>query len=125
MTIHRLNHVQVTIPREAEAEAKRFYCELLGLPEIPKPASLMHMGGFWVQLGDQQLHIGVEDGVDRWKSKAHLAYQVDDVDAWRHKLTVAGCKILDSIVIPGYVRFETRDPFGNRIEFIQPNGVDQ
>lgn len=124
MSIHRLHHVQVTIPREAEAEARRFYCEVLGLPEIPKPVSLAHMGGFWVQLGDQQLHIGVEDGVDRWTSKAHLAYQVDDVNAWRLKLTIAGCRLLDSIAIPGYDRFETRDPFGNRIEFIQPSVTD-
>lgn len=28
--------------------------------------------------------------------------------------------IVESVSIPAYVRFEIRDPFGNRIEFIQP-----
>ena len=120
MTIQRLHHAQITIPRDAEVEARRFYCDVLGLVEIPKPDSLLKRGGFWVQLGDQQLHIGIEDGVDRWTSKAHLAYQVEDVEAWRHKLITAGCELLDSIPIEGYDRFESRDPFGNRIEFIQP-----
>jgi catechol 2,3-dioxygenase-like lactoylglutathione lyase family enzyme len=120
MSIQRLHHVQVTIPRDAEAEARRFYCDVLGLVEIPKPASLLTRGGFWVKLGEQQLHVGVEDGVDRWTSKAHLAYQVEDVETWRHKLTATGCELLDSIPIEGFHRFETRDPFGNRIEFIQP-----
>jgi hypothetical protein len=30
-----------------------------------------------------------------------------------------GIEIGDSVPIPGYARFEIRDPFGNRVEFIQ------
>jgi catechol 2,3-dioxygenase-like lactoylglutathione lyase family enzyme len=117
--IIRLHHVQITIPRNREADARAFYCDVLGLSEIAKPESLLHRGGFWLRLGDIDLHIGAEDGVDRAATKAHLAYQVDDVDAWRQKLVSAGFKPLDSIPIPGYGRFEFRDPFGNRIEMIQ------
>ena len=119
-TIQRLNHVQITIPKGAEAQGREFYCGLLGLQEIPKPDSLQHMGGFWLQIGDMAVHVGTEDGVDRSKSKAHVAYQVNDVSAWRAKLEAIGIKIGDSIPIPGYDRFEIRDPFGNRVEFIQP-----
>jgi SAM-dependent methyltransferase len=39
---------------------------------------------------------------------------------WRQRLSEAGLEILESIPIPGFDRFETRDPFGNRLEFIQP-----
>lgn len=120
MEIVRLNHVQITIPKGTEAQGREFYCELLGLQEIPKPDSLMHMGGFWLQIGDMAVHVGTEDGVDRNKSKAHVAYQVNDVKAWRARLEATGIKIGDSIPIPGYDRFEIRDPFGNRVEFIQP-----
>lgn len=120
MRISRLNHVQVSIPTGAEETARAFYCGFLGLPEIPKPDSLAGRGGFWVAIGDQQIHFSAEDGVDRTATKAHLAYEVDNLAAWRDHLTANGAKIAESIQFPGYDRFETRDPFGNRIEFIQP-----
>lgn len=120
MTIVAFHHAQITIPKGAEAQARAFYCDLLGLQEIEKPDSLKGRGGFWVQVGGQQLHIGTEDGIDRSATKAHLAYQVDDLDGWQQKLTAQGIEIGDSIPIPGFKRFECRDPFGNRVEFIQP-----
>ncbi len=118
--IRRINHVQITIPRGAEDRARAFYCKTLGICEIRKPNSLAGRGGFWLELGGQQLHVGVEDGFDRLTTKAHVAYEVDDIDTWRKRLEDAGAVIGDSVPIPGYARFETRDPFGNRIEFIQP-----
>jgi catechol 2,3-dioxygenase-like lactoylglutathione lyase family enzyme len=120
MTIGRIHHVQITIPPGAEDAAHAFYCGVLGLAEIPKPESLLARGGFWVQLGDQQIHIGTEPRPEDWFSKAHIAYQVSDLDHWRDRLLDAGCDIGESVPIPGYARFETRDPFGNRLEFIQP-----
>ncbi|NLX09885.1 MAG: GNAT family N-acetyltransferase [Chloroflexi bacterium] len=120
--VTRLHHVQITIPRGSEDEARRFYCEFLGLPEIEKPESLRGRGGFWAQLGAQQLHVGTEDGVERHATKAHLAYQVDDLAAWRARLDAHGFTPLESVPIPGYDRLEFRDPFGNRIELIQPLG---
>lgn len=122
MTIRRIHHVQITIPAGEEAAARAFYCDVLGLAEMDKPESLRHRGGFWLQLGDLQVHVGTETGVDRFQTKAHIAYQVDDLDGWRTRLAAAGVRIDESIVIPGYVRFECRDPFGNRIELIQPDG---
>ncbi len=115
----RLHHVQITIPRGAEDEARKFYCEFLGLKEIPKPETLTGRGGFWMELGSTQIHVGVEDNNDRAQSKAHAAYLVDDVEFWRSKLTQNGVKILEGIPIPGYERFEFRDPFGNRVELLQ------
>lgn len=120
MRIARLNHVQVSIPIGAEDAARAFYCDVLGLQEIEKPAALHGRGGFWVSIGDQQIHFGVEDGIDRAASRAHLAYEVDDLESWRKRLTDQGCAIGESIQFPGFNRFETRDSFGNRIEFIQP-----
>ncbi|MCO5180301.1 MAG: VOC family protein [Candidatus Promineofilum sp.] len=118
--ITAIHHVQITVAPDEEAAARNFYCETLGLPEIAKPDSLQGRGGFWVQAGDRQLHVGVETGVDRARSKAHVAYQVDDLAAWRKRLAAAGVVALESVPIPGYERFECRDPFGNRLEFIQP-----
>ncbi|MFT7641523.1 MAG: catechol 2,3-dioxygenase-like lactoylglutathione lyase family enzyme [Pirellulaceae bacterium] len=114
-----LHHAQITIPTGSEATARKFYCEVLGLLEIPKPDYLIGRGGFWLQVGDRSVHVGVEDGVDRAKTKAHLAYQVSDLGHWRELLAAGGIELLDGIPIPGFDRFEFRDPFGNRVEMIQ------
>jgi catechol 2,3-dioxygenase-like lactoylglutathione lyase family enzyme len=114
-----LHHAQVTIPVGAEDAARRFFCGELGLREIPKPAVLAVRGGFWLELGNAQLHVGVENGVDRRHTKAHVALEVDDAAALRTRLEGLGLEILDGERIPGLARFEFRDPFGNRMEVVQ------
>lgn len=117
--IKGIHHIQITVPTGAETAARAFYCDILQLEEIDKPASLAGRGGFWLQIGTQEIHIGTEKDVDRHGTKAHIAYQVSGLTQWRSKLTAAGISPIDSIPIPGYNRFECRDPFGNRIEFIE------
>ncbi|WP_324727736.1 VOC family protein [Lysinibacillus fusiformis] len=114
-----LHHVQITIPKGSEEQGKDFYCGILGLKEIEKPDSLKGRGGFWLQLGHQEVHVGTEDGFDRLSTKAHIAYQVDDIDYWKTKLVEHQIEIVESVPIPSYERFEFRDPFGNRLEIIQ------
>jgi catechol 2,3-dioxygenase-like lactoylglutathione lyase family enzyme len=123
VTIVGLDHVQITVPRDAERAARAFYCGLLGLAELEKPAPLKPRGGFWLAVGDRQVHVGVEDGVDRAATKAHVAYSVDDLDAWREKLSVAGICVNESVPIDGVRRFEFRDPFGNRVEMAERGSV--
>ena len=119
--ILRVQHAQITIPKGAETEAKKFYCDFLGLKEIPKPEALQMRGGFWLEGGAFQIHVGTEDGFDRTKTKAHIAYEVENLNVWREKLETGGVKIIEGVPIPQYSRFEFRDPFGNRVEFLQKN----
>jgi putative intracellular protease/amidase/catechol 2,3-dioxygenase-like lactoylglutathione lyase family enzyme len=114
-----VHHVQLTVPKGAEDEARRFYCQTLGLPEVEKPTSLQARGGLWLQVGDRQVHIGVEDGVNRLATKVHIAYEVHDLSGWKKKLAALGIEIIEGVPIAGYDRFEFRDPFGNRVEFLQ------
>lgn len=114
-----LHHAQITIPKGAEEEGKNFYCHILGLEEIEKPNSLKGRGGFWLKVGDLEVHIGTEDGFDRLTTKAHLAYEVKDISYWRSVLEKNDIQVIDSVPIPGFDRFEFRDPFGNRVEMIQ------
>lgn len=114
-----IHHAQITIPVGAEDEARLFYCGLLGLKEIDKPDALAGRGGFWLKVGDRQVHVGIENGVERARSKAHIAYLVDDLKSAREKLIASNIETLDGIPIPGYSRFEFRDPFGNRVEFLE------
>lgn len=115
----RVQHTQITIPKGAETQAREFYCAFLGLKEIEKPESLQDRGGFWMELDDFPIHVGTENDSDRSKTKAHIAYEVEDLENWREKFQEKGIKILDGIPIPNFRRFEFRDPFGNRVEFLE------
>jgi catechol 2,3-dioxygenase-like lactoylglutathione lyase family enzyme len=117
--IQGVDHVQITIPPGTEERAREFYCSLLEIKEIEKPDNLKPRGGFWLQAGSEQVHVGTEEGVDRHRTKAHVAYRVSDLDSWRKKLLARNIEILEGLPIPGADRFEFRDPFGNRVEFIQ------
>ena len=118
--IQRIHHVQITIPIANEDQARAYYCDLLGLAEIEKPDGLKANGGLWLQVGTQEVHLGIQNDIERNIMRTHIAYQVENLAALRQKLEAAGYVTKDNTPIPGYDRFETRDPFGNRVEFIQP-----
>ena len=115
----RLDHVQVAAPAGCEAQARAFYGELLGLPEVEKPEPLRASGGAWFALGDQQLHVGVEDPFAP-AAKAHPALSVDDeeLDGLAARLEAAGAPVIWDDRLPGARRFYTADPFGNRLELL-------
>lgn len=118
----RLDHVQLVAPPGCEAEARRFYGGLLGLPELQKPAPLRAAGGAWFQAGPQQLHIGVEDPFTP-ATKAHPALAVEDEAALRalaQRLQAAGAPVRWDDRLPGAARFYTDDPWGNRLELLAP-----
>lgn len=114
-----IHHAQITVPKGKGPEARNFYCGILGLKETPKPLSLQGRGGFWLQVGDKQVRVGVEDDVDRERTKAHVAYEVSDLEKWRRMIASRGIETYSGEPVPGYDRFEFRDPFGNRVEMIQ------
>ena len=118
MTVTGIDHVQVAAPAGCEAEARAFYGGLLGLDELPKPEALAARGGCWFKAGAQELHIGVEDPFTPAR-KAHPSFVVTDLDALAATLTGAGHAVAYNDLIPGTRRFETADPFGNRLEFRQ------
>jgi catechol 2,3-dioxygenase-like lactoylglutathione lyase family enzyme len=114
-----LDHFQITVPKESQQKAKYFYCELLGLKEIEKPENRKNNGGFWLQAGELEVHVGLEDGIEREKTKAHVAYRVSDLNLWRQKMIGHGFEIKESPPFPKARAFEFRDPFGNRVEIIE------
>ena len=119
-----LDHVQLAAPRGCETEARRFFGELLDLREIEKPESLRARGGVWFALdGGQQLHIGVEEAFQPAR-KAHPAFQIDidEIDSLADALARAGAEVEWDDSLPGYRRFYTTDPWGNRIELLARNG---
>jgi catechol 2,3-dioxygenase-like lactoylglutathione lyase family enzyme len=122
MRIVGIDHVLLAMPRGREDEARAFYRDLLGMAEIPKPANLAARGGVWFAAGDRQVHLGVEDDF-RPAKKAHPALRVETLDAFRSRLADAGHTPYDDEPLPGYRRFYVSDPFGNRLELIEPVGA--
>ncbi len=113
-----INHVQISVPPGTAAEVRRFYGQVLGLAEIPLPPTMVTRPLIWFMAGDKPLHVAVEDGVNRVATRAHIAYEVSDIEDWRRRLTGHGLELFDQPLIEGYDRFHINDPFGNRIEII-------
>ncbi|MAT97182.1 MAG: glyoxalase [Anaerolineaceae bacterium] len=118
MKITRLDHVQLAMPPGGEAKAREFYGRILNLRKIEKPAQLQAKGGCWFVGDGLELHLGVQaDFVPA--SKAHPGLRVADLDAARDHLQAAGVTIIDDDSGVAVRRFYVKDPFGNRLEFMQ------
>lgn len=120
MEVRAIDHVQLAMPAGGEVEARAFYGDLLGLPEQPKPRRLARRGGCWFESGTVKIHLGVE--VDfRPAKKAHPALLVTDLAAMVRHLTAAGVAVVDDEPLDGHHRVYVSDPFGNRLELLEPS----
>jgi catechol 2,3-dioxygenase-like lactoylglutathione lyase family enzyme len=118
MPILGIDHVQLAMPPGREDEARGFYSRLLGIPEKTKPAELAKRGGAWFESAVVKIHLGVE--VDfRPARKAHPALLVSDFRELVGRLREAGIEVLDD-ALAGYDRVYVSDPFGNRLELMEP-----
>ncbi|HKY24766.1 MAG TPA: VOC family protein [Gaiella sp.] len=122
-----LDHVQVAAPSGCEAAARRFYGELLGLEEVPKPPRLAARGGAWFRLGAHELHVGVADDFSA-ATKAHPALRLGSLEALETiaaRLRDARCAVTwaDPSEIPDTTRLHVHDPWGNRLELVVREGV--
>ena len=114
-----IDHVQIAAPRALEAETLRFYREILGLMEIPKPDELKGRGGAWFQTGNLQMHVGIDPEGGGPKSKRHVCFLVPDLPKAKATVQAKGIAVEEESVAEGLARFFIRDPAGNRIEIGQ------
>jgi catechol 2,3-dioxygenase-like lactoylglutathione lyase family enzyme len=120
MAILAIEHVQLAMPPGGEGDARAFYRGLLDIPEVPKPPELAKRGGVWFESGVLKIHLGVEADF-RPARKAHPALLVGDLRALVERLREAGVEVRDE-PMEGHYRVYVADPFGNRIELLEPNG---
>jgi catechol 2,3-dioxygenase-like lactoylglutathione lyase family enzyme len=120
MRIKSIDHVQLAMPPGREAEARKFYGGLLGLPEKRKPPPLAKRGGCWFERGALKVHLGVEADF-RPARKAHPAFLVEGLDRLRAALQAAGYAVRTDEPLAGFERIFVDDPFGNRIELMEPD----
>jgi catechol 2,3-dioxygenase-like lactoylglutathione lyase family enzyme len=120
-----IHHVQLAAPRGSEEQQRAFWMGVLGFEEVAKPPALAEPGGgCWFRLGDVEIHVGVEDDF-RPARKAHPGLLVSQLDRWATRLADAGCRVTWNHDLPGMRRFYSQDPFGNRLEFLEPEDDDR
>ncbi len=117
----RLHHVSFAV-RDINA-SKRFFGEVLGLPELERPN--FNFPGAWYALKDRQLHLiesplanrVVEGRISR---ADHIALEVKDLEPVRALLREHGVELAngenDAL---GFQQVFCRDPDGHTIEFVK------
>ena len=113
--IHELNHVALHV---SDLEASiRFYRDVLGLPQIQRPA--FKFEGAWFGLGRQELHLISDTSLDSAvRRHHHFALLVDDSYAAKAELAAKGVTLLEgpSPRPDGPLQLFFHDPDGYRIE---------
>ncbi|HEU4619995.1 MAG TPA: VOC family protein [Gammaproteobacteria bacterium] len=118
MPITAIDHVQLAMPPGREQAAREFYEGLLGIPEVSKPPKLAARGGAWFELGAVKIHLGVEADF-RPARKAHPGLRVAGLALLVERLEASGVRVVDD-PLEGYHRVYVDDPFGNRLELLEP-----
>lgn len=118
-TFGGLHHVQLAVPAGSEEACRAFWAGVLGLVEIPKPPVLAARGGCWFRGGALEVHLGVEAPFAP-ASKAHPGILVADIEALAARLAAHDVAVRWDDDFPGHRRFYAADPFGNRLEFLEP-----
>ncbi len=118
-TYKGLHHVQLAIPGGSEEQARSFYGGVLGMEELDKPAVLAARGGCWFRAGGWEIHLGVDSPFAPAR-KAHPGVLVEGIDSLAERLVSAGAGVEWDDNFPGHRRFYASDPYGNRLEFLEP-----
>jgi catechol 2,3-dioxygenase-like lactoylglutathione lyase family enzyme len=120
MPVRRIDHILIAMPAGREQEARAFYSGMLGFAEKAKPPQLAERGGCWFESGPVTVHLGVDKNFIAAR-KAHPAFIVDGLAGLETKLKQAGYKVTEDEPIEGCDRRHVEDPFGNRLELIEPH----
>ena len=116
-----IHHVQLAIPAGGEERSRAFWGGVLGMTELEKPPVLAARGGCWFRGGALEVHLGVEDPFAPAR-KAHPGLLVEGLAELAGRLEAAGYAVTRDGDFPGFDRFYSADPFGNRLEFLEPLG---
>jgi len=113
--IHELNHVAIHV-KDLEASL-RFYGEVLGLPQLPRPA--FDFPGAWFAFGSQELHLIADpDLIPAARPHHHFALLTDDTFAAKAELEQKGVTGFKGPAPrpDGAMQLFFEDPDGYRIE---------
>ncbi len=89
------------------------------MTELVKPPVLAARGGCWFRGGELEVHLGVEQDFAPAR-KAHPGILVRNLGRLADRLEAADIAVTWDGEFPGFSRFYADDPFGNRLEFMEP-----
>lgn len=116
MKLDGVHHVSLNV--SDLDEATRFYRDVLGLEQIPRPD--FGFPGAWLRSGGQEIHL-MQVEKHQAPEGQHFAFRVDDLDAAVRELEKRGVRLSGPFEIAGVGRQAfLRDPSGNMIELNQP-----
>lgn len=109
-----VHHVSINVD---DVEAGRaFYIDTLGFEQIERPE--LGVGGVWLQMGPQELHLVELPLVEGFGP--HFALEVDDIEEARSVLLERGVDVGEARPIEGVcLQAFFHDPAGNQIELNQ------
>ena len=105
----KITHVNLRVARIDEGV--RFYGDVLGLERVTRGET--QGNGAWFRMGEHEVHL-TDDATRQPPSNRHFAVIVQDLAEARRAVTAGGAVIEKE----ESRRFWTRDPSGNRIEFV-------
>jgi catechol 2,3-dioxygenase-like lactoylglutathione lyase family enzyme len=103
MTVRGLGHVNLRASPEAIERLRRFYVNVIGLREGPRPVFRSGSSGYWLYAGDDAvMHLLVaRDGGEGMQPRGvfnHFAFDCDDLQATRARLDAAGIEYATDVV---------------------------
>lgn len=118
--ISSLHHVSLIV---ADTDRSlEFYCGILGLERVERPA--LDFPGAWLQVGEQQIHLLELSNPDPTDERPrhggrdrHTAFSVQDLNRIRQRLDEAGIEY--NMSRSGREALFCRDPDTNAIELIE------
>jgi catechol 2,3-dioxygenase-like lactoylglutathione lyase family enzyme len=110
-----VHHVSVNVD---DVEAGRaFYVDVLGMKVLPRPD--LGLGGVWLAVGDQQIHL-IELPPPAAQGQ-HFALRVDDIHAAADAIRAKGVAVTEPKQLADVCwQANLIDPAGNAIELNQP-----
>ncbi|GJM38651.1 MAG: VOC family protein [Acidimicrobiales bacterium] len=109
-----VHHVSINV--DDVAACRDFYVDTLGFEPIERPD--LGIGGVWLQMGPQELHLVELPLVEGFGP--HFAIAVDDIDEARKVLLDRGVDVGEPSPIDGVcLQAFFHDPAGNQIELNQ------
>jgi catechol 2,3-dioxygenase-like lactoylglutathione lyase family enzyme len=80
---------------------------------------LAHRGGCWFERDELKIHLGADTDFNPAR-RAHPALLVEGLRELAEKLRRLGYEVQPDERLEGYARIYVHDPFGNRIELMEP-----
>lgn len=120
--VRGIDHINLRAPSELIERLRRFYIDIVGLHEGPRPSFRSGSRGYWLYAGEQpvmHLSVGVEGNAQAqptgWFN--HVAFACNDLDATRARLDAAGQPYLIDVVDElNQVQLFLHDPAGTGVE---------